>query len=288
MWQRPISGNEKNKTPTDGANRQIYALLMGPFVVLRERRAKAALETEKRLLHREELMGQDLERFLMELEERHSWVAYELNERNLNRLRREEVIEAVVRKEAEKNAVEEKERIQENGLTFFRGQIVSNKRWQNSAAKHFDLQGHTGPVYSCKMSKCFNYVLSCSADKTVRLWNIKTGKVIIVYHGHTKKVNDCDIHPNFKYNDVKPCIISCSNDCTIRMWSTKLQRQVKILQGHNESVYRCVFSPDGGRIVSCSEDLSVRLWCFPDGFPLYIYRAHAAPVTSVSFSPTGR
>jgi hypothetical protein len=263
-------------------------MLLNPIAVYRERRAMQNFELEKRLMRREETMNQDLERFLMELEERHTWIAYELNARNLDRLRREAAVEEVLKKEAEKAAAEEKIRSQENGLTFFRGNIVSEKRWQNHAAKHLDFQGHTAPVFACKMSKCLNYVLSCSADKTIRLWQVKTGRVLMIYNGHTKKVNDCDFHPTFRLNDGRPIIISASNDCTIRYWNTHVERHMRIIQGHNESVYRVQFSPDGNRFVSCSEDLTIRTWCFPDAFVLYIYRAHTAPVTTVSFSPTGR
>ena len=52
---------------------------------------KATYENEKRMLRREELMKQDVERILMELEEQRSWVTgenSELNVRNLVRLKK--------------------------------------------------------------------------------------------------------------------------------------------------------------------------------------------------------
>lgn len=135
--------------------------------------------------------------------------------------------------------------MKETGLSFFRGDIVGYRRWQNSPSKHLDLKGHMGAVYSCKLSGCLKYVVSASADKTVRLWNVETGKCVLTFFGHTKKVTDCDVHPKF-IMDCKSCmIISCAGDKTIRLWCTFDDRCVKVLKGHQEAVYRCCFSPDG-------------------------------------------
>lgn len=148
----------------------------------------------------------------------------------------------------------------ETGLSFYRGDIISYKRWQNSPAKHLDIKGHMGAVYSVKISKDLNFIVSCSADKSVRLFKTKSGKCLFMYTGHTKRVTDCDIHPSFEMDSRSPWIISCSGDKTIRMWNTYSEHCVKVLKGHHEAVYKCSFAPDGRRLVSCSEDCTVRTW----------------------------
>lgn len=254
----------------------------------RARSARLKMENENRLQRRDEFMKQSVERFLMECEERHSWCAYELNLRNFARLLRKEEAEKILREVASKNNEELITRMQENGLMYHRGQIQSNRRWQNSPAKHLDILGHTGPITSVRMSKCLTYVVSTSMDMTTRVWLLRTGKALLTYKGHTKKVTDCDILPNFKMDCKAPCVVTCSGDLTLRLWNTQHEKPVKTLFGHTEAVYRCSFSPDGLRIVSCSEDQTVRTWCFPDGFLLFTYRAHRSPVMAVSFSPSGR
>jgi WD40 repeat protein len=237
---------------------------------------------------KDEVMRQDLERFLMEIEERHSWVAYELNDINFLRMKRAEIAAAIVRVETSKIKSLQFKLSQETGLSFFRGNIVSNKRPQNSAAKHLDFSGHIAPINSCKLSKCLQYILSCSTDKTARLWLVKTGKTVLTYSGHSKKVNDCDFHPDFQFNQRLSCIVTCSGDSTIRFWNSHTEHTVKILEGHTEPVYGICFSPNGHSIVSCSEDCSVRTWSFPEGFQLYVFSGHTAPVSTVQFSPSGR
>lgn len=52
--------------------------IRSPLKIYLDYKARLKLEEELRLLKREEEMKQDLERFLMELEERLNWVTYEL------------------------------------------------------------------------------------------------------------------------------------------------------------------------------------------------------------------
>ena len=269
-------------------SRRMMAIVYNKVFSNARKREEERLAEEKRLIDKEERMMEDLERVLMELEERRSWLAFEMNIRNFDRMKRLEDMAIVLRSEALLVKKSEDKTLRENGLSYYRGNIISDKRPQNSAAKHFDLRAHTSAVVSCKLSKCLNYVMSCSEDNTARVWLLRTGKCIMVYTGHTKRVNDCDIHPTFGLKVKEACAVTGSGDCTLRLWNGSSDRHVMILQGHIEPIYRVMFSPTGGTIVSCSEDSTVRTWAFPDGFQIYVYRAHAAPVVSVQYSPSGR
>ena len=208
MPPKRIKGSEEEKTaePEDKFRKPFRS----PYKIYMDYRARKKIEEEDRLLKREEQMKQDLESFLMELEERRTWAAYELHERNLQFMLRREQVAKLKRKE---DVIEQKRRDEaeiETGLSFYRGDIISYKRWQNSPAKHLDITGHMSAVYSVKMSKCLKYLVSCSADKTVRLWKTMSGKCLLMYNGHTKRVTDCDIHPHFEIDSKQPWIVSCS------------------------------------------------------------------------------
>lgn len=192
--------------------------------------ARRRVREDKRMLRREELMKQDAERFLMELEEKHTWLAYELRERNFTRMVREQHVHFLTDKEekAEKARLLEQEK--EQGLAYFRGQIQGYRRWQNSAAKHLDISGHTGSVASVKLTPCLGYIVSCSSDKTINVWALRSGKCLLTLTGHTKKVNDVDIHPNFSMNDYNVSIVSCSSDCTLRYWNCVVNEPIKVIQ----------------------------------------------------------
>lgn len=110
--------------------------IINPLKIYMQYRKKKRLEIERKLLLREATMKEDLERFLMEIEDRNCWIAYQLNHVNHERLKKKEIISKIEKKEMKKQEIETLESMKENGLSFFRGEIKSYKRWQNSGAKH--------------------------------------------------------------------------------------------------------------------------------------------------------
>jgi WD40 repeat protein len=202
--------------------------LVNPVTATRRSLARRKVTEEKRLLRREELMKQDAERYLMELEERLTWLTSELKERNLSRMVKEENIRYFIRRDEkdEKNRMIQLEK--EEGLSYFRGQITEYRRWQNSAAKHLDITGHEGPVASVKLSPCLKYIASSSGDKTAKIWSLKSGKCLITLSGHKKKVNDIDIHPSFSIDSEDISLVTCSSDCTICLWNCVSPKPLKV------------------------------------------------------------
>lgn len=51
---------------------------VNPIKAYRARKAKEQLSLEKEMLRREEMMKEDLEKYLMQLQEQHSWVTLQL------------------------------------------------------------------------------------------------------------------------------------------------------------------------------------------------------------------
>lgn len=246
------------------------------------------MKLERKCLERDLMMKEDLERFLMEVEDRSSWIAFQLNDLNYKRMIKNETIAKISRREADKNNEEEEELKRENGINYFRGQVIGYRKWQNSAAKYLDLEGHERAILAVKLSKCSNYVLSSSEDRTMRLWDLKKVECIRVFKGHGRVVTDCDFHPmNFVPYSKELCLLSCSGDSTLRLWNAFDSTAKTIVKGHAEGIYRCAFSPNGGSFVSSSEDKTIRLWCFPEAYLLFIFRGHTSPVTALNFSPTG-
>jgi hypothetical protein len=190
-----------------------------PVNMVRERIARKGILEERRLLAREETMKQDLERYLMEIEERRSWMAYELRIRNYGRLVKEAKVESIQKAEQAKDAAAKVEAELETGLKFYRQTIKGYRRWQSSAAKHLDLTGHTAPIFTCKLSKCQKYILSCSGDNTARLWKASNGMCLKTFYGHSKRLLGGDIHPEYAEEMKSPGIVTCSGDGTIRLWT---------------------------------------------------------------------
>ncbi|THU75288.1 WD40 repeat-like protein, partial [Dendrothele bispora CBS 962.96] len=100
------------------------------------------------------------------------------------------------------------------------------------------------------------YIVSGSADKTVRVWDSQTREVVgQPLQGHIGWVRSVAYSPDGRY------IVSGSTDKTVRVWDSQTGAVVgKPLQGHTEEVVSVACSPEGRYIVSGSVDNTVRIW----------------------------
>jgi len=98
--------------------------------------------------------------------------------------------------------------------------------------------------------------LSGSGDKTIRLWNAKTGEQLQApFEAHEGWVRSVAFSPDGK------CIVSGSDDKTIRLWDAETGEQLQPpFKGHEDWITSVAFSPDGKCIVSGSGDKTIRLW----------------------------
>ena len=148
------------------------------------------------------------------------------------------------------------------------------------------LEGHTDFVNSASFSPDGKRIVSASQDKTVRIWDAQTGKLLQTLEGHTGWVYSASFSPDGKRID------SASMDNTIRIWDAQTGELMQALKGHTDSILSASFSPDGRLIVSASLDKTIRIWNVQTGRLLQTIEGHTDSVTdsvsSASFSPDGK
>ncbi|QRW11547.1 hypothetical protein RhiLY_10546 [Ceratobasidium sp. AG-Ba] len=137
---------------------------------------------------------------------------------------------------------------------------------------------------SVKYSPDGAYIVSGSADDTVRIWNARTGQPAgKPLKGHTASVMSVNYSPDGAY------IVSGSVDHTVRIWDARTgQPAEKLLEGHTSSVLSVDYSPDGSYIVSGSADDTVRIWDARTGEQVgQPHKGDGSRVCCVSYSPDG-
>ena len=120
---------------------------------------------------------------------------------------------------------------------------------------------------------------SASRDKTIKLWDVQTGKLQRTLEGHGADVYGVVFSPR---GDL---LASCSGDRTIRLWDAKTFDVVRVMEGHEDDVRWVEFSPDQKMLASASVDKTVRLWDVETGALKVTLRGHTARVKSVAYLP---
>ncbi|GKT96079.1 WD domain-containing protein [Colletotrichum tofieldiae] len=123
-------------------------------------------------------------------------------------------------------------------------------------------------------------VASCSADMTVKLWDVSTGDVSQTLSGHADTVNSIAFSPDNKL------LVSSSADSTIRIWEVFGGTSI-VLEGHTLPVNAAAFSSDNKLIVSCSDDFTVKIWDAKTKLVLYTSQLTVA-IRSVELSVCGQ
>lgn len=141
---------------------------------------------------------------------------------------------------------------------------------------------HEGSVLGLAFSADGKWLASASSDRTVRLWNLETGRVGWVLRGHADKVWCVAFSPDGSL------LASGGDDRTIRLWKTVTGEPVATLEGHTDRVNSVIFSPDGKRLASGGKDKSVRVWDVAARRPLRTLSGPTGGVQCVAFSPDGR
>jgi len=148
--------------------------------------------------------------------------------------------------------------------------------------------GHTDIVQRVAWSpKKRHFLLSCSHDKTVKLWDMSagnSGRLVQTLAGHTDHVLGLEYSHNGEW------AVSCSHDATVRVWNMTSFQCRHVLRGHRDIVYHACFSPDAtcDRIMSTSHNGTVIIWDTHTGEKLSKVRTgHTSWVLGCAFMPNG-
>ncbi|CCW71251.1 unnamed protein product [Phytomonas sp. Hart1] len=141
--------------------------------------------------------------------------------------------------------------------------------------------GHTLAVYCCSFSPDGGKFVSCSRDRSVRVWNMSDKKNTVMKGGHNGYVLSCNYSPKGNL------VVSSADDRSIKLWNTKSNSKLSTLKGHEDKVYCVQFNPTGEYIVSGSCDNTVRVWRVDSASKIAVLKGHSLSVFSCAFNNTG-
>lgn len=177
--------------------------------------------------------------------------------------------------------------------TMRKGQKVASER----------LIGHSGPVYGLSFSPAIDqpdraeqsfeersnhpymgteWLLSCSADHTIRMWHLGLMKQMMVYKSHLGPVFDVTWGPFGYY------FLSAGHDKKAHLWSTAKGAPLRWFVGHDQPLDCVCFHPNGAYTFTAASDRTVRMFACTNGNCVRLFTGHTGYITSMACSPTGK
>lgn len=95
---------------------------------------------------------------------------------------------------------------------------------------------------------------SCSDDKTIKIYDLRSNQLLQHYNAHKGRVNEISFHPTGLY------MASCSDDSKVKIWDLRKGKALFSLYSHTESVEAVDFSFAGDYFATGGDDKNLLVW----------------------------
>ena len=169
--------------------------------------------------------------------------------------------------------------------------------WDTETGEELLLMNHIGVVLDVAISPNGLYAVSTSADefftgtnddaedRTVRIWDLRTGELTNVLEPPTGYVRTVAISPDNQF--ILSGTWNGTDGGTLVLWNIRTGRERQRFFGHTNIITGVGFSADSTTIYSTSWDRTLRVWDIDTGIETQRYEGFEDKLLNLSVSPDG-
>lgn len=138
-------------------------------------------------------------------------------------------------------------------------------------------------IFALAFSPDSAQVAAAGSDRTIRVWNIESGKLLATIDDHADWILGLSFSPDGRL------LATASRDKTSKVFDWAKKATLATFAGHSDTVYSVVFTPGGRQVATAGGDGLIRIWNpAEDAKQEATLTGFQGPVFQLRTSPDGR
>ncbi|KAK4493184.1 hypothetical protein RD792_017958 [Penstemon davidsonii] len=142
------------------------------------------------------------------------------------------------------------------------------------------ISGHLGWVRSVAVDPSNNWFCTGSADRTIKIWDLASGRLKLTLTGHIDQVRGLAVSKTHTY------MFSAGDDKLVKCWDLEQNKVIRSYHGHLSGVYCLALHPTIDVLLTGGRDSVCRVWDIRSKTQIHALTGHENTVCSVFTRPT--
>ncbi|KAK6930653.1 WD40 repeat [Dillenia turbinata] len=141
------------------------------------------------------------------------------------------------------------------------------------------ISGHLGWVRSIAFDPSNTWFCTGSADRTIKIWDVATGRLKLTLTGHIEQIRGLAVSSKHTY------MFSAGDDKQVKCWDLEQNKVIRSYHGHLSGVYCLALHPTLDILFTGGRDSVCRVWDIRSKTQIHALSGHDNTVCSVFTRP---